>query len=168
MSIRPLSLIAPYHLVWSRDPALDAPPEPADDEKDAGIKDGWARWQTKIAEAHRTGNWQTLVKPGQQPTLFRVRQVPTSVASKLLAVARSGDLDPVFELPALSFRVALDGIEQWEAGVPDPKIEKATDQAHPKMGRIATEAVLDLLPLALVVELGTAIFNRATNFDPLS
>lgn len=193
MSIRPLSLTGDYHLVWSGDPALDAPPLPdgevpkeeppvpvdlPDDHPDAVARRRWesgkayAEWARRVRLAQQTGSkeaWQTLLKPGQEPTLFRMRQVPPLLIGKLLRYLRSGTLDDLGEQGVLCFRVALEGIDQWAPGVKfkaDPF--RAVDPDFRDLGQIASPAVCNQLTLPLMNELGAAVSARIMAPDPLS
>jgi hypothetical protein len=184
--IKPLSLIGDYHLVWSHDPALDAPPQPdaivrvdgetddawAERRKEYEATDAvkaWAAWQERLRIAQQTGKpaaWQALMKPGQQPTLFRMKQIPATQAGRLMSIARNSDMDITFETMPLAFRVGLAGVEQWAPGS-DFTFKEAVDATFPKLGRIAEESVVDRLGLPLIVELGSVVLRRCQEADPL-
>lgn len=164
---KPLSMTGEYHLAWSGDPAFDAPPAPDGDGEPSPER---KEWLERFRLAQRTGTkdaWQSLLKPGEVPTLFRFRQVQTSLASKLISIARSGDIDPVFELHPLVFRVALRGVENWAPGS-DLKVRHATDATFPKLGQIATEDAVDAVSLIVAIELGSFVWQRIQAPDPLS
>jgi hypothetical protein len=165
--IKPLSLTGEYHLAWSGDPAFDAPPAP---EGDAEASPERKEWVERFKLAQRSGTkeaWQALLKPGQVPTLFRFRQIPTSLAGKMISIARSGDIDPVFELHPLVFRVALRGVENWAPGA-ELKVKHATDATFGKLGQIATEDAVNAVSLVVAIELGSYIWQRVQAPDPLS
>lgn len=167
MTIKPLSLVGEYHLAWSGDPAFDAPPAP---EGDAEPSPERKEWLERFRSAQRLGTkeaWQALLKPGQVPTLFRMRQVPQALAAKLISIARSGELDPVFELHPLCFRVALRGVENWAPGA-ELKVKHATDAHHGKLGQIATEDIVNAVSLMVSIELGSFVWQRVQSPDPLS
>lgn len=94
MAIRPVSAIKPYDLIWSGDSALTLapiPPEPvrlpdeADDELRARTE-AWEAEATAIrarnteaySRAFESGDWSSILRAGETPTKFRVRQIPGS------------------------------------------------------------------------------------------
>lgn len=95
MAIRPASVVRPYDLIWSGDPALTLapiPPEPValPSEPAESLRDRVAAWKQDTAailarnaelydRALETGDWSPILKPGETPTKFRVRQIPGSV-----------------------------------------------------------------------------------------
>lgn len=172
MAFAPPSVAGDYRLVSQYDPALETPHR-LEDESDEAWKERWEAWEHKLGVARDTGVWDPLLKPGQQPTYFRVRQIPGPVFRTLdrvilpLAMA---------ERCALIVRVALVGIEN---GPPNHELERGEHVDEmlrvTGLGQVVTEktiALLDSVPLpadfggepvragALVNELGLVIHDR--------
>lgn len=164
---RPLSLTGEYHVAWSGDPAFDAPPAPEGDTPPSQERKEWIERFQRARQLGTPEAWQPLLKPGQAPTLFRLRQVPAALASKLIAISRSGELDPQFELLPLAFRTALQGVENWAPGA-ELKIRHATDATHSKLGQIATEEIVNSVGLLVSMEIGSFVWQRVQTPDPLS
>lgn len=92
MAIRPVSAIKPYDLIWSGDSALKLdplPPEPValPDEAPHEIAARHVAWAAACeatrkrnseaySRAHESGDWSPLLRDGDAPCRFRVRQVP--------------------------------------------------------------------------------------------
>lgn len=140
--LRPVSVLRPYDLIWSGDPALALAPIPTapvrlpdetDDELEART-DAWkaecdairARNSEAYNRAIETGDWTPILKAGDAPTRFRVRQVPGStwrvfwrlweglgVREQMLLAFRVGVIDiidgPIGSKIELTEHLALDG-----------------------------------------------------------
>lgn len=166
MAFAPPSIATDYRLVSQFDPALETPVRRADEKDDEWEKRG-AAWAETLNRARETGVWDALLKPGQQPTFFRVRQIPGPIFRTLDRVIAPLAMA---ERCALIVRVALIGIEN---GPPDHKIEigEHVDLLNRPtgLGQVVTEKTIDVLdrvPIpgehagALVNELGTVIYDR--------
>jgi hypothetical protein len=173
--IKPPSLTGDYDLVYSGDPALDAPPEPVrneDETQEAYVERAtkfyesaeWKEWREKLRLARETGSpeaWQSLLKPGGKPTLFRMGRVDGNVWRSVLDHINVVGLSSA---AALVFRAAIKGFVEF-----DFKIDYATDKTID--ARIASPKVvsaLDAIHPGIVSELGNEVYRRMTNPSPLS
>lgn len=119
----PPSIVGPYDLISTYDSALawpDVPPQNAgetDDDYKARLardfepkRDEFARL---LITARETGSFAPVLKDGDPPTKFRVRQMPPKIWLQWdRVVAR---LSPV-ERAALAIRCVLLGAEGWAPG----------------------------------------------------
>lgn len=166
MAFAPPSVAGEFRLVSQYDPALDVPVR-REGEQDGDWEKRSKAWEHKLGVARETGLWDSLLKPGQQPTYFRVRQIPGPIFRMLDRV-----ISPLAmaERCALVLRVALVGIEN---GPPEHELEFGEHVDHLNrttgLGSIVTEKtveVLDRVPVpgenagALVNELGSVIYDR--------
>ena len=178
--IKPPSLVAEYDLVYSGDPALDAPPHPerahgiSDDDHVEALKafyssEVWQAWLARLRVAQNAGTeaaWSAVLKPGEKPTRFVMRQVPGTVWRKVLDQINTGKLDEATGA-ALVFRTAIVGIR--DLGVDGVDVTMETDAVLRE--RIAARSVVDKLDAihpAIVSELGNVVWRRMNNPDPLS
>ncbi len=119
----PPSIVGPYDLISTYDPSL-AWPVPF--ERDEGESDGDYEARLKrdfvpkrdefarlLLVARETGNFAALIKDGDAPTRFRVRQMPPSVWVQWDRVVAK--LSPL-ERAALAIRCVLLGAEGWTPG----------------------------------------------------
>jgi hypothetical protein len=146
--LAPPSLVRDTVLVYSQDPALDAPPSDATDEERK-------RWQHRVDVARETGDWAPVLKPGQQPTRFVVRRIPGTTWRKIedrIGFASIGAMEGM----SLVLRAALKGVENFG----DFKVTHADEDG---IGSIAKADVIDLLDAVdpdIVAELGFQVLSR--------
>lgn len=144
------SLQHEYTLVFSGDPALDLPVDEAERE-------------TALRVARETGNWEPILKQGQIPTLFHVRQLTQSSARWLGGEIRRRRLEPG-EISVLALRLALRRVDNFDGH--RVRHEQIDDQ------ELATIATIDMLfevdpsnldiGRTLVDELGSLVLQRAS------
>jgi len=148
MSFAPLSLQATYALISALDPSLNLPSDDA--EKDNAIR-----------IARETGKWDSLVKVGEQPTTFWMRQLKGTDRTWLIGHQSRNRLTDL-ELCEIAFRLAIDKIDNFGSfhTVKRSKVE----------GRdLATNEVLDAIYAVnadpsigqtIVAELGGVVIQR--------
>jgi hypothetical protein len=104
--IKPPSLQSSYTYVWSRDPALQLPEDPAEAER-------------VLALARQTGNWAPIVAEGQSPTMFQLRPLERTDISWINGEAQlsSEHKRPLgsLEVDDLTVRLALKSIDNFGA-----------------------------------------------------
>jgi hypothetical protein len=154
--IRPPSLQKTFDLVWSGDPALNAPVR-GDADSDAAWEATSAEWRERLRTARELGEWGDLIRPGQVPTRFTVKPVPGTINRLLQDDVAAGRLGHN-ELFAWMVRVTLVSIA--DMGVPF-KIE---NERHERYGRVAKDALIDFLDdinPTIVIEIGATVASRA-------
>ncbi len=173
----PPSVTGPFDLISTFDPALAWPDVPArdPDESDPDYKarlerdfnpkrDEFARL---LNTARETGLWSTVLKDGDPPTRFRVRQMPAKIWLQWdRVVAR---LAPV-ERAALAIRCVLLGAEHWIPGFTVGRsVEHLDLDGKPSgLGQIAPFDVIESFYAVapgtaadeLITDLGAQILNR--------
>ena len=146
--LAPPSLTRDTVLVYSKDPALDAPPDDCtDDERKA--------WEHRLTVARETGDWASVLKPGQQPTRFLVRRIAGTTWRRIEDRLAAGSLG-LSTAPALVLRAALKSIENLGEF-------EVTHADEPGIGSIAKADVIDRLDAIapdIVAELGLQVLNR--------
>lgn len=166
--IRPPSNQKTYDEFWSGDPAFVQPPaEPAEDADDATIKkyreavDDHVR---KLKHARATGDWSALLAGADQPTRFVMRPLPGHLFRMITDLVTSERIGPA-ETNGLILRAALVGV----VNLGDVEVDHKTDSTYPKLGKIATVDVpnlLDRIDIGIVAELATSIRERAMSPSP--
>lgn len=149
MSFSPPSLQKPYSLISSLDPALNLPA----DEKEK---------ENAMRVAQETGNWQPLIKAGEQPTVFMMRPLGGTTRNWLIGQQTRHRLTDV-ELLELVFRLAIEKIENFGL---HGSVKRQNLEGH----GVATADVLDAiygidpanpsLGQQIVIELGGVVLNR--------
>jgi hypothetical protein len=122
-----------YTVIFSGDPSLDLPEN----------KDERAR---VLRVAHQTGNWDTLIKAGEKPTLFHLRHISGAARDYLDGENARRRLGPA-EFATLIFRLGLKRIDNLD----DFKVEHEVMDGFP----IAKVDIVNKLRAA--VEIGDAI-----------
>lgn len=168
-----------YSLVFSGDPAL-ARPVRVEDEDEAGAK-AWearlAEWRQALDVAQKTGDWSSVLKPGEVPTMFRFQQVPGDVWATMQRLF--GPLG-ILERCTLMVRVALVGIENGPEGHTvqfEPHVDHLGRVTG--LGQVVTAATTNLLDTITIpslgvrrgdvlLELGNTVFERRAGLGPLS
>lgn len=161
--IKPLSLTGEYDLIWSGDPALDAPDKAASDAEQEA-------WADRFRIATETGQWDPLLKPGQKPTRFRMCQIYGKAREAVRDLLATVEETPNQTLSYL-FRAHLVSIDDFG----DHKVRRAADE---RLGmKIATEETIKALHSvdrdrpaigeAIVRELGMAVIARFNGVSPL-
>lgn len=147
----PPSLVGTYDLIYSSDDALDRPadsdqPELADGETAAAFRaryELWAgpyvEWERKLKVARETGDWTALLIPGQEPTRFKIRQVPAEVWTKVDSVAKAEGWSNT-ERVAWLFRLFVVDV----TNVPADRGWRMTRTRHPKLGDVAGVELVNL------------------------
>lgn len=150
--IKPPSLVREYTWIWSKDPALDAPPDDAPAEAKAD-------WDRRVDQARDTGQWDGLIKAGQVPTKFTLRNVPGTQWRAALDALSNGRIGAA-SLDAIAARLAIRGVTNLDED--NGKVEiKFKD--FPGIGSIADEKIINLLDgydMAIVAELAVHVVKR--------
>jgi hypothetical protein len=166
-----------YTLIFSGDPALEQPVrvEPEDAAGNAAWDARLKEWQHALGVARATGDWTPLLKAGQEPTRFVLRQVPGDVWGALQRLFSGLSL---IEQRTLMLRAALVRIEHG----PDHKLkfeEHRDVRGNPTgLGQVLTVATTNLLDAIespahgikrgdVVAELGWLAFARRQGLDLL-
>jgi hypothetical protein len=173
------SLARDVRLVWSGDTALDAPvrrdsaarlpDESEDDHKER--EEAWGKvlraWWDRLRIARETGDWEPLLKPGEQPTWFVMRWIPGDLWRQVPRV--TGEMALPEQL-ALVVRLGLVGIENAPPGF---KVELAqhvdVNGLKTGLGKVAVPELiskLDLVDTGIVTELGAVIADRQNGGPP--
>lgn len=146
--IKPPSQQFPYTLIYSGDPSLNLPSDPAEKAK-------------ALEVARETGDWTAIIHAGETPTLFTVRPITGALFDWMMSEGRRRDVsDP--EMHVLALRVALVKVE----GFGDAKVETAP-AGHEDEFRIATMKIIEALYAVdgvgrdVVQELGAIVWKRA-------
>ena len=171
MNLSKLPLTGEFALAWEHDGKLDRErfdaehagdvannvPEP---ERRLGFND-------RYLHAARTGDWKSLCKPDESPTLIWFRHVTGETRDRLK------DLDVGGHVRAgLAFRLGFARIENGPTG-----LAKITRTPHPEfreLGLMLNAEVYDQLSgiryqgSSLVLSLGWGAFLRGDMLDPLS
>ncbi len=153
--ITPPSMVRDYDLVWSKDPALDAPVREPDESDDAWAERE-AAWEKRLTVARETGQWDGVLKVGQKPTIFRCRRLSTVHWRRIQADWLS---DGPVETVLTALRLAIQGIENFGS----IKIER--ERGHERYGdALLASHVVDMLRDidGLIDELGLAVIQRET------
>lgn len=109
--IKPPSLLKPYTLIYSGDPALDLPALAADNASDDEKKAAIDRRNLALKNARETGGWQ--IKPDETPTLFHFEPLNARARDRIeaeIAVDASKRLGPT-DFASLVFRLAVRRID---------------------------------------------------------
>jgi hypothetical protein len=165
--IKAPSLLKLYTLIYSGDPALTLPPpdEPADAEQD-GAADAPApsARERALVLARETGQWGTLITPGQTPTLFHLRPLPGTSYDWWVGEIRRRDLT-VSEAAVLILRLALRKVDGFGAHVVKTRTVDGQD--------LATTDIIDALyaeagahGAAIIAELSTEVIRRSERTSP--
>jgi hypothetical protein len=136
-----------YTLVYSGDPALDLP-------SDAPARD------KALEVARDTGQWATITRGGEQPTLFHVRPIVGTLLDWLAGEIQRRELSGP-EAAVLALRLALRKVE----GFGDHEVK--TERADARSPALATFKIIDALYAIdgagreIVQELGDLVLLRA-------
>jgi hypothetical protein len=150
--LAPPSLVHDYSLVFSGDPALDAPDERASEPE---VRE----WQEKLARARETGQWDSLLKPGQEPTRFVMRQLTGSQRRELMDLLEDSSRGGGMGKTAILFRAAVKRVDNLGA----TEVKHHRDPETGLSFKIATPEivnVLDDISMAIVGELATEVARR--------
>lgn len=173
----PPSVVGPFDLISTYDPSLAWPEPPTREtgetdgdykarlERDFNPKrDEFAR---QLLTARETGNFGPVLKDGNPPTRFRVRQMPPSMWVQWDRVVAK--LSPL-ERAALAIRCVLLGAEGWTPGFAVGRsVEHLDLDGHPSgLGQVAPFDVIASFYVAatgedadeLIKDLGAQILNR--------
>jgi hypothetical protein len=172
MGLRPPSLSKEYDEFYSGDPALIQPPDPPKDEaQNDAYLDARKEYDAKLRVARETGQWQSLVVPGEAPTIFKLRPIPGELYRALLDKLGGGGVGPG-RLNAQLFRCAVRGVTNLkdENGL-DIKIDLVPNPIAElrEHGKIASPDIVDYLDgldVRIVTELGELVFVRASRIPP--
>jgi len=155
--LRPPSNQKTYKLFFSADPAIV---QIAND----ATKERQTEHERLLRVARETGDWSAITVPGEQPTTFSMRQLPSESTGELANMQALGE--PQFRVLSLAFRSALVDAAPLIDGV------KVAHDQHPIFGRIATTTFLDEIGCggnmgaALIVELGRLVLERSRATNP--
>lgn len=137
-------------LIYSRDPALKLPEDPAQREK-------------ALEVARETGKWGDLLPPGSNPTLFHVEYPIGTRLNYLLGQIVRRNMTTM-EAATLALRVSLVKIE----GFGDHKVERIVDPDHGET--LTSKDIINAIfaetgehGAAIVLELGDYIIERGRN-----
>lgn len=170
-----VSVLTDYALVYSEDPALTLaarppPPDALPDDTEDTYRPRVEAWQKAIDEivtanralferAMETGEWAAITKPGETPTVFRVRIVPGSTWAAYERILRDDKLGDR-EAQQLAFRLAVTTIDN-APGVPLAKAEHVDRRGVATgLGVILTAATVDAIDTVsrkIVAEVGTLV-----------
>jgi len=141
--IKPPSLIREYTWIWSKDPALDSPPNGA-------AKKVLTEWERRLKNARDTGVYDGVMKAGEKPTTFGLQAIPNDTWLALGGLVESGAISRV-EWPLWAARMALHTI--GNTGLPeDADLTRRTDRDFPRLGQMApVEAFNQFGPVAIDV-----------------
>lgn len=144
-------------------PDVGEPPTRLDGESDAAFRaraEVWAapvrEWERPLTLARETGDYTKILKPGEAPTIFKLRQLTASTWAK---IDRYVDGLSDRERAQLVVRCAVVGVE----GLPLDKAHgPAVDKARPDLGPIRTEAFIDLFTGhdSTIVEIASHAYDR--------
>jgi hypothetical protein len=129
--IKPPSLVHNYTWIWSRDPALDAPPPSAPKKQQT-------EWARRLKTARETGIYGGVMKAGEQPTTFSLQSIPVDTWLVLVGLVESGALSRV-EWPLYAARLALYGIEGTGL-TEDADLTRRVEADFPRLGQMAPVA----------------------------
>lgn len=149
-----------YDDYWSGDPAFTQP-DPDDPES---VADHAA----KVKRARETGDWSPLIKPGQQPTKFIMRQLRSTQTNRIGDQYRRADEKKIGDLTLMEliFRCAL--VKVVDSGI--KAIDEFKHVTHPELGQIVPDKVINALGEisdSIVQELAGAAIDRKQNLNPL-
>ncbi len=168
--LRPSSVQKPYDLFFSGDPALRQPPDlPSDATAEQVTEHAKALEEHRrtVELARKTSDWTALIIPGQAPTRFGFRVIPSELRRRLFD--RLGRTDAEGNASAsitldwiqLAFRAAL--VDVTNLG--DVQVK----QVKHELGMLASPAITDVLDSIdpqIVNELGMIAWERSTMRDP--
>lgn len=157
--LRP-SLQGRFALVYSGDPALQPRPEDLPDDAPDADKTERAnqqvKWDHDLQVCRETGNWTTLVKPGDSPTVFR-GELPRGIARRTLNDLFGAAIDgrQPATATAMLFRVWLREV----SNLPNAKVTLVKEQGL-EMADESIVETLDSISPAIIAELGGLVFQR--------
>lgn len=138
---RPPSNLTSYDAFFSGDPAF--------------VQGDGEEHERKLAIAHETGDWSSLLVAGMVPTKFVLRQVPGHV-KRLVLDRYNAKLIGGLELDALLVRIAVVGV----VGLGDFKLRFTGDPTYGKLAALDLIDLLDEHAPGAVAELAVQIFDR--------
>lgn len=172
--IRPPSNQKTYDEFWSRDPAFIQPPSAptfavdGDELADKAAREAHLQalrdHQRLVRNARETGDWSALLAGAEQPTRFIMRPLPGTLFRVIVDLVMSERVGEA-ESNMLMVRAALVGV----ANLGDVDVKLALDPAYPKLGKIATVDVpnlLDSVDPKIVAELAETIRDRCMGVSP--
>lgn len=169
IATQPPSIQREYSEFWPGDEAFIQPPEaPADDADDAAKKvhaEAIAQYERKIERARETGNWNEILVPGGQPTIFTLRPIPGQAQRTLAARVLSGEVDQVFTAPRIAFQAAIVKIENPSIEV-KPEADREIVKAYGRIASVSVTDALDRINARIVSDLGELVFSRGTSYSP--
>ena len=151
--ITPPSIVRDYDLIWSKDPALDAP-EREPNETDDAWAERESNWEKRLTVARETGQWDGVLKTGQQPTIFRCRRISTLHWRRIQT--DWNEVGP-YEAVLSALRLAIQDIKNFGS----IKIER--ERGNDRFGdALLAGTVVDVLREipGLIDELGLAVIER--------
>jgi len=181
------SVLHEYALIWSGDPALrqpEIPPEcePFADEapdafaarkaaRDTAAAELRADFERAYVRAIETGQWDALKRPDAQPTVFRCRPIPGPLWRRFMDhVGDDSNGLGGYQRPALAFRLAVVGIDNFLPGFKVEKAEHVDRHGPTGLGPVLAEdvvKVLDDLDPLIVTVLGYAVIKNRRGPNPL-
>lgn len=145
--IKAPSVASEYSLVYSGDPALDLPEDPAERER-------------VLEVARDTGNWQSLIRAGEMPTLFHVRPLYGTLWDWFVGEVNRRSLVQV-ESAAFALRLALRRVENFGSyKVSHSKVDGQSMATTEIIDAIYTEAGGE--GRQIVEEIGALVIVKAT------
>jgi len=158
--IKAPSLIREYTWIWSKDPALDAPPKSASKK----VRDEWER---RLKVAREMGAYDGVMRAGEKPTTFGLQVMPNDSWLALVGLVESGAISRV-EWPMWAARMALHSMAN--TGLPEEAdLTRRTDRDFPRLGQMApVEAFNQFGPLAIdiVSDMFVTILERQSAPSP--
>lgn len=169
-----LSLTEPYRVISRYDSAIDLPPEPADVPMPDRLDDesaedygkrllAWSapvrEWLRPIRVARETGDYTPILKAGELPTVFVVRQISaTEWVALENAMGRLEGNRAKFHLVCRYAVLRMEGAPAAANFAPEP------DKAFPELGPILPTRWVDLFTGAekILMEIAEIVVERRT------
>lgn len=145
--IKAPSLVAEHTLIFSGDPALNLPEDPAEAA-------------SALEQARETNQWQALIREGESPTLFHVRPLYGTLWDWLAGEVNRRQLSQAEQWP-FALRLALRRVENFGSY----KVSHTKIDGH----SMATTEIIDAIYTEgggagrqIVEELGSLVIIKAT------
>lgn len=149
--------------VISIDPVIAAMPPEAEKRIEAEQK-----LDARITRARETGQWEDALLPGERPTIFTFKQLPSAISGELYSMLKDARSHrDQYTVYRLAFLLAIIEVKNL------PDAGEINFVTHSQFGRMATPEFLDRaqcsgqLGAAIMVDLGSYVIYRAGAASPL-
>lgn len=175
IQIQPPRFSGTYDIISSYEPDLDRPeiPDRLDNESDEDyrrrVQEALLPFNRRLVVARETGDWSAVLKPGANPTKFRVRRIPGRRWEAFDTFIQAANLTD-FGRASLLIRMAIVSIDQWVPGfVIGSQVEHVDNLGRPTgIGPVASVDVIESFFAArpgeeaidMIVDLGTCIYKH--------